>query len=190
MSRIYTKTGDKGLTSLFDGTRVPKNNIRVETYGTIDELNATLGVAWSFADNRPELQELLEIIERDLFDIGSSLATPQASLNESFLAYLTERIIFFEQHIDDMTAKMPELTRFILPSGGQTGSFLQLARTIARRAERRIIELSQSEDVDPIFIKYLNRLSDLLFTMSRYGNFLDKKNEVIWEKFNASSRTK
>lgn len=183
MSKIYTKTGDKGQTSLFDGTRVPKNHIRVETYGTIDELNSVLGVAWSFSEKHKDIQELIEIIQRDLFDIGSQLANPSGGAEEAFVVYLTERITFFENQIDAMTEKLPPLARFILPSGGQTGSFLHIARTVARRAERKIIELSQQESIESVFIKYLNRLSDLLFTMSRAANAAEKKQETIWTKF-------
>lgn len=183
MSKIYTKTGDRGQTSLFDGTRVPKNHIRVETYGTIDELNSVLGVAWSFSEKHKDMRELIEIIQRDLFDIGSHLANPATRAEEAFVVYLTERITFFENQIDAMTEKLPTLAHFILPSGGQTGAFLHLARTVARRAERKSIELSHQESVEPVFIKYLNRLSDLLFTMSRSANNTEKKKETIWTKF-------
>jgi cob(I)alamin adenosyltransferase len=180
---IYTKTGDKGTTSLFGGVRVPKNNIRVETYGTVDELNSLLGVVVSQIENHENEAEKLQIIQRDLLDIGSRLANPAKPLEESFVAYLEERITLFEKDIDTYTEQLPPLRNFILPGGGQAGALLHLARTVTRRVERRIITLSQSENVDSVIVKYFNRLSDLLFTMSRFINHKEKKAETIWTSF-------
>lgn len=169
-----------------DGTRVPKSDIRVETYGTIDELNAAIGVV---------LTELLNIqhstssipgevisIQKDLFEIGSMLANPEANYDIPTTNYFDERIKNFEQLIDEMTNKMPVLSNFILPGGGKAGAQLHVARTICRRVERRIIVLMQEAEVDGVVIRYVNRLSDLLFTMSRYVNFCEKKKETIWLK--------
>lgn len=197
---IYTRTGDKGKTSLFDGTRVLKSHERVETYGTIDELNSTLGVviaemkssyssseSGAAGESRSKsarlartirLQQELEKIQHDLLDIGSALATPYPLP----VIGLEKRSQDFEGLIDDMTAKMPEIRYFILPGGGQVGSLLHVARTITRRAERQLVRLSQQEEVDETIIKFVNRLSDLLFTMARFVNHLEKKKEIKWVK--------
>ncbi len=182
---IYTRTGDKGKTSLFDGTRVLKSHVRVSTYGTIDELNSMVGVAIAFIsgirDQRSEIKEItkeLEKIQHDLFDIGSTLATPHPMPVEG----LEKRPKEFEKIIDDLTKQMPEIRYFILPGGGKAGAFLHVCRTITRRAERQLISLMQKEEVDENIVKYLNRLSDLLFTMARYVNYKEKKKEIKWIK--------
>lgn len=175
--KIYTRTGDKGKTSLFDGKRVWKFDPKVEAYASIDELNSIIGLTISFISIK-FINDELEEIQNDLFEIGSSLAvssslpTPQIS----------NRPIEFEKLIDKLTIEMPLLKQFILPGGGKGGSSLHVARTIARKAERRIIELSQKEEIDSTIIIYLNRLSDLLFTMARYVNFKEKEKEKIWKK--------
>ena len=176
---IYTRTGDKGKTALFDGTRVFKSHIRVQTYGTIDELNSMIGVASahmkaSYAKPKSELAQ----IQNDLLDIGSALATPAALP----VSGLETRPKDFEELIDRLTGRMPELKNFILPGGSKPGAFLHMARTITRRAERQLVELMQQEEVDPAIPIYLNRLSDLLFTMARYANFVEKKKEITWKK--------
>lgn len=179
---IYTRTGDKGKTSLFDGTRVLKSNKRVGTYGTIDELNSMIGAAIAeIKDLRFEIKEVtdeLEKIQHDLFDIGSALATPHPLPVEG----LEKRPKEFEKLIDDLTKKMPEITYFILPGGGKAGSFLHVCRTITRRAERQLVSLMQKDKVDDEIVTYLNRLSDLLFTMARYVNHVEKKKEIKWMK--------
>ncbi len=180
---IYTKKGDTGQTSLFDKTRVFKDNIRVDTYGTIDELNSILGVISSHLPKKTaQTKKELEIIQHDLFEIGAVLANPSQQVSEKFNKQLEEHVRAFETSIDQMTEKMPELKNFILPGGGRAGSFLQLARTVARRAERRIVALTQKEPVAPTIIIYFNRLSDLFFTMSRFVNFLEKEKETIWKQ--------
>ena len=179
---IYTRTGDKGTTSLFDATRVLKSSERVETYGTIDELNSVIGVA--IAELGTQNQELrtvsdeLEQIQRDLLEIGAALANPKALPIKG----LNKRPTDFEKLIDKMTDKLPELKNFILPGGGKAGSLLHIARTIARRAERRIVGLIQNEKVDQDIVIYVNRLSDLLFTMSRFVNHQENKKETVWKK--------
>lgn len=182
MSKIYTKTGDKGKTSLFDGTRVAKNNIRLETYGTFDELSSILGISQSFLKQEKKMIILLQSIQRDLLDIGARLANPDKKIEKSFVIYLDARIEFFEKTIDEMTKKLKPLTSFILFTGNSSSAFLQLARSVARRAERRLVTLSQNASVDPSFIRYFNRLSDLLYTMGRFADRKNKK-EIIWEPF-------
>lgn len=183
MSKIYTKTGDKGTTSLFDGTRVPKDDIRVDTYGTVDELNSQIGVVVSYLLDTPYatlLKGELVQIQDDLFTIGALLADPQKEIDASFSTHLKERVSHFEMLIDQLTEEMPELTNFILPGGGKAGAFLQMTRTIARRAERRIISLFKKDEPREEIVMYFNRLSDLFFTMSRYINFKEGNKEVIW----------
>jgi cob(I)alamin adenosyltransferase len=179
---IYTRTGDKGKTSLFDGTRVLKSDKRVDTYGTIDELNSMIGAALAeIKDSSLKIKDLVEELEKiqhDLFDIGSALATPHPMPVEG----LEKRPKEFETLIDTLTKKMPEITYFILPGGGKAGSFLHVCRTITRRAERQLVALMQKEKVDTEIVTYLNRLSDLLFTMARYVNYVEKKKEVRWIK--------
>lgn len=176
---IYTRKGDRGETSLFGGKRVKKFDLRVETYGTIDELNSAIGVTISQNQKyNSKIKNELEKIQNDLLDIGSALANPIFKP----LPKLVGSVNRFEKLIDSMTGEMPPLKNFILPGGGTTGSFLHLSRTIARRAERSVVELAEREKIDERIIKYLNRLSDLLFTMSRFANFKEKQKETIWTR--------
>jgi cob(I)alamin adenosyltransferase len=179
---IYTRTGDKGKTSLFDGTRVLKSHKRVDTYGTIDELNSTIGVAIAeikvLGSSMKDIVDELEKIQHELLDIGSVLATPHPLPVEG----LEERPKEFEVLIDTFTKQMPEIRYFILPGGGKSGSLLHVCRTIIRRAERQLVALMQKEDVDQEIVIYLNRLSDLFFTLARYVNYKEKKKEVKWIK--------
>lgn len=180
---IYTKTGDKGQTSLLGGKRVSKADIRVESYGTIDELNSVIGVVIAHlpVKNTP-LEEELEKIQHDLLEIGSTLANPQAKP----LTYLSFRVQDFERLIDEFTATLPELTHFILPGGGVTGASLHHARTICRNVERTLVQLAEAEKLDPGILKYINRLSDLLFTMARFTNHMTGEKETIWQSRQAS----
>ena len=181
--KIYTRTGDKGKTSLFDGKRVLKSDKKVETYGTIDELNSAIGAASAFIKIR-SINKELEEIQNDLLEIGSSLAVSTTLPADQ----LKKRPVEFEKLIDRLTKQLPPLNQFILPGGGKGGSLLHLARTVARRSERRVVGLSKSEKVDDIIIIYLNRLSDLLFTMARFVNYKEKPfgrlraSEKIWRK--------
>jgi cob(I)alamin adenosyltransferase len=176
---IYTRTGDKGKTSLFDGTRVLKSHTRVETYGTIDELNSMIGAAIAqLTTKNKKLKTELEIIQHDLFDIGSALATPHPLP----VVGLDHRPKEFEKLIDELTNTMPEIKYFILPGGGKAGSLLHVARTITRRTERQLVFLMQNEEIDEAIIVYINRLSDLLFTMARFVNHTEKKKEIKWKK--------
>lgn len=174
---IYTRTGDKGKTSLFDGKKVFKSDKKVETYGTVDELNSSIGLAIAFIKVSSINKELKEI-QNDLLEIGSSLAV-SFTLPVDQLAKRPEE---FELLIDRLTSQMPSLNQFILPGGGKGGAQLHVARTVARRAERRIVDLAQKEEIDPIIIIYLNRLSDLLFTMARFVNYKEKQKENVWKK--------
>lgn len=184
--KIYTRTGDKGQTSLFDGSRVPKSDSRVEAYGTIDELNSILGfgvievASMTMYHNAhiKKMKEEMVQIQCDLFAIGATLATPAALP----VGGLGKRTKMLEKLIDEMTAQMPELKNFVLPGGGKAGALMHICRTVCRRAERRVVDLMQTEGVDEEIVKYLNRLSDLLFTQARYINFIEKKDEYIWKK--------
>ncbi len=181
--KIYTRTGDKGKTSLFDGKRVLKSDKKVETYGTIDELNSSIGAASAFIKARWITKELEEI-QNDLLEIGSSLAVSSTLPVDQ----IAKRPQEFEKLIDKLTRQLPPLNQFILPGGGKGGALLHVARAIARRAERRIVGLNRTEKVDEIIIIYLNRLSDLLFTMARFVNYKENRNgslrasEKIWRK--------
>lgn len=174
---IYTRKGDKGRTSLFDGKKVWKYAPKVEAYGTIDELNSTLGLASSFVSSLLIKREL-EQIQNDLLEIGSSLAVSTTLPVDQ----LENRPEEFEKLIDRLTRQMPELKEFILPGGGRGASLLHVARTVARRAERNIAHLSRKEPVDGVILIYLNRLSDLLFTFARFENFKEHKKEKTWRK--------
>lgn len=174
--KIYTKTGDKGMTSLFGGERVLKSSLRVEAYGCVDELNSLLGVIVASLKVQPLKKELI-LIQNDLLDIGSALANPKMKRIK-----LEDRVASFEKIIDQLTQKIPELRNFILPGGGKAGSLLHFSRTVARRTERIIVQLSKKENIDNSILIYFNRLSDLLFTMARYANYKEKKKEIIWQQ--------
>lgn len=170
--KIYTRTGDKGDTGLFGGGRVPKDHIRVAAYGDVDELNATLGVARATAPGAA-FDPLLETIQRDLFSIGGYLATPDPAKVEAALAKAelpASRIAEFEAAIDASDGELPPLTAFVLPAGTPQAAALHHARTVCRRAERSVIHLAHDVSVPPLIITYLNRLSDLLFTLARLAN--------------------
>ncbi len=177
---IYTRTGDKGTTSLFDGTRVSKSHERVETYAAVDELNSVIGQTLAFLPKSKykSVAKELETIQHDLFAIGSTLATPHPIP----VIGLENRPKEFETLIDSLTKKLPELKNFILPGGSRSGSLLHVSRTFARRAERRVVTLTEKEEVDQAILIYLNRLSDLLFTLARYINHQEKQKEIKWIK--------
>lgn len=181
---IYTKKGDKGKTSLGSGIKVWKNSERVEAYGTVDELNSVLGVvsAESRLINKgysKYLNEIIHQIQDDLFSIGSYLSNPA---NSELIGLLPQRTVVFEKYIDEMTEKLPELSNFILPGGGKVGAELQVARTVSRRAERMLVALSRKAVIHADVLQYINRLSDLFFTMSRYANHNEKVKEEIWKR--------
>lgn len=176
--KIYTKTGDKGETSLFGGQRLPKSHIRIESYGTVDELNAQIGL---LRDNLREsdTRDLLKEIQNRLFDIGSNLAaTPGKELPAPGI--LDSDIDRLEKTIDHIDQQLPELRNFILPGGHPTVSYCHIARCVCRRAERRVVALDSKEKVDPLIIKYLNRLSDYLFVLARKLIYDLDVEEVKW----------
>ena len=181
--RIYTKTGDKGQTSLFGGKRVSKDDLRIEAIGTIDELNAALGVSASFVDDK-QILLVIKQIQNDLFNIGAELANPnKIGKDTKQLFHLDKpKILELEKIIDQLDNNLPTLNRFILPGGTNSASLLQLSRSIARRAERRLITLSRKERVNPNLLSYINRLSDLLFVISRHLNHKSKTLENLWKK--------
>jgi len=175
---IYTRTGDKGKTSLFSGQRVSKSDLRIEICGTVDELNSAIGVAIAeVKSEKLKIKNELVKIQNDLLEIGSNLANAKSKP----LNYLEKRVKEFEDFIDQMTTQMPKLSSFILPGGGKTGTVLHFARTVCRRAERKIVKLNDKERLGKNIIIYFNRLSDLLFTMARFANFKEKKKEIVWK---------
>lgn len=176
---IYTRKGDKGKTSLKDGKKLPKNNPRIDSYGTIDELNSIIGVVITTSSKQQAVSSKLVKIQHDLFEIGAKLANPEDK-SKALGSYLKQRVFEIEREIDEATEKMPELRNFILPGGGELGARLHLARTITRRVERKIVGLSEKEKIEEEVIIYFNRLSDYLFTLARFANFKDGKRENLW----------
>jgi cob(I)alamin adenosyltransferase len=184
-SMIYTRTGDAGTTALFGGGRVPKDHPRVAAYGDVDELNSAIGVAVAFMTDA-RLIEALTGVQNELFNIGAELASESGAEKAANYARMftdadakTEAL---EQLMDELDAALPALTTFVLPSGSQAGALLHLCRTVCRRAERSVVTLTHSEPVNPDLVRYLNRLSDLLFVMARHANAAAGKPEAEWRK--------
>lgn len=184
-SNLYTRSGDTGTTQLVSGNRVDKNNLRIETYGTVDELNSALGLLASTLDDKP-LKATIHAIQNKLFDMGAYLATdPQ---HWTFQAPMpapgvdSEDISALEHQIDLLTEAVPQLKQFILPGGTTAASTAHLARTICRRAERLAVALAQNTAPAPECLTFLNRLSDFLFAVARYINFRAGQPEIIWQK--------
>lgn len=180
--KIYTRTGDKGDTGLFGGGRVPKTHPRVEAYGDVDELNAAIGLARSI-EMMPRIDEVLVPLQRDLFAIGALLATPDREKMKRQLEKASiddRRIRELERAIDEGDAELEPLKSFILPGGTPKAAALHVARTVCRRAERRVIALLPDEEIPQIVVVYLNRLSDLLFTLARVANNRAGAGEVTW----------
>jgi len=187
--KIYTKTGDKGETALYGGTRVSKASARVEAYGTIDELNSFIGFAKCEITDEKVLNQLRKI-QFDLFTVGSESATPTDKLTlangKSRLALMISDIEIeeLENWMDEYEAQLKPLLYFILPGGGKSATSLHICRTVCRRAERSLVFLNESEEVRPELIKYLNRLSDYLFVLSRYVSKLNGESEEYWNPNN------
>ncbi|NGQ97363.1 cob(I)yrinic acid a,c-diamide adenosyltransferase [Brevibacillus sp. SYP-B805] len=176
--RIYTKSGDKGETSLISGARVPKDSPRVEAYGTCDEANSTIGLALSLlpeADEWQELRRVFHVVQTKLFHIGAELATPAGK--QVGWPIREEDVTFLEQQIDKLDDSLPQLTNFVLPGGHPSAAALHVARTVVRRAERETVRIAGSEPVNGTVLKYLNRLSDFLFVAARYVNLKTGKKE-------------
>lgn len=182
INKVYTKTGDNGTTGLVGGRRVLKDCARVSAYGDIDELNSYLGICRTLGQQNGinDLVHKLEIIQQDLFDIGSILATFPGDEWPGMITIESTRTSRLEKWIDELTEVLPELRSFVLPGGTELNSFLHICRAICRRAERTIITLSNTENVPTNIIEYINRLSDLLFCMARREAHREGKDEFLW----------
>lgn len=180
---IYTKTGDDGDTALFGGGRVPKNHIRVEAYGAVDELNSFVGLAVTAVND--DVQRALLLIQNDLFSLGANLATPPGDGSRprpDTPDIPTDRLAAMEQWIDEATEQLPELREFVLPGGTEGASALHVCRSVCRRAERAVVALGQEDPLDEGVIPYLNRLSDLFFVWARLENLRGGQADVPWSK--------
>jgi cob(I)alamin adenosyltransferase len=180
MTRIYTRTGDGGETGLIGGQRVSKDHLRVEAYGTLDELNSALGAARAVLEDS-EVASVVEQIQHSLFALGAEIASPAADAGH-IPRCTSQQVEALEAWIDHFEAALPPLRAFILPGGNRVGSLLHLARTISRRAERRIVTLAGAEALNPEILRYLNRLSDLLFVLARTVNHRSGIAETVWRK--------
>lgn len=179
--KIYTKTGDKGQTSLIGGTKVSKGHLKIESYGTVDELNSFIGVIRdSFTDTDTNI--LLERTQNNLFNIGAQLATVAGTTNSYVPKVTEEEIESLEKAIDKMDESLKPLRNFILPGGHIANSYAHVARCVCRRAERCLVRLMEEEEVDPLIIKYMNRLSDYLFALARFISHQNGSREVEWKK--------
>ncbi len=181
--KIYTRSGDKGQTSLFTGTRVPKSHLRIEAYGMIDELSSWLGLIRS-AVPEEDIRESLIQIQKELFEIGSDLATPETEIKSDKHKIVprvaTEQVLNLEKSIDQFSRELPPLKHFILPGGSEAASRFHLARCVCRRTERVIVSLMDQEQINPHILEYLNRLSDFLFVLARVSNHRRKQPETQW----------
>ena len=176
LTKIYTRTGDDGTTGLADSSRVPKDSPRIDAIGDIDELNSVIGILRAAPDMAEEIDRVLEAIQHRLFDIGGELALPASRyVDDAWIARL-------EQWLDDLNADLPPLQEFVLPGGNTQAAHAHLARTVCRRAERSLLRLSATEAVNSCALKYLNRLSDLLFVIARVLARRDGGQEITWNK--------
>ena len=178
--KIYTKTGDKGETSLFGGQRVWKDDLRIESYGTVDELNSLIGLALTETVYE-EIQEVLKRIQNKLFTVGADLATPEDKkihIKRVDQSFIDES----EKDIDYFSSKVPELREFVLPGGTKAAALLHVCRTVCRRAERNIIALNKSVAINDNILVYLNRLSDLFFVLAKFDNYVNGTPDIKWNK--------
>ncbi|MDH3338127.1 MAG: cob(I)yrinic acid a,c-diamide adenosyltransferase [Gammaproteobacteria bacterium] len=176
LSKIYTRTGDDGTTGLGDGTRVAKDSLRVDAYGTVDEANSAIGIVLASASVPQDVRNTLTDVQHDLFELGGELCIPgYSAINEDLIDRL-------ENELDTLNADLPALKEFILPGGGEAAAACHLARTIVRRAERITTTLAGAETVRPEVLKYLNRLSDLLFVIARVLARAESGQEVLWNR--------
>jgi cob(I)alamin adenosyltransferase len=189
ITRVYTRTGDRGDTALVGGRRVPKDSARIEGYGTIDELNAVIGLVRVFNAEQLErgekhrwLDQVLRRLQNELFDLGSELATPEDAVYEGMFRVGEAEVTALERLIDECQKDLEPLKSFVLPGGGRVGGFLHQARTVCRRAERRVLALSRAEPIGEWPLKYVNRLSDLLFVLSRWVGKHLGETEYLWER--------
>ncbi len=195
ITRVYTRTGDRGETALVGGKRVPKDSPRIEAYGTVDELNAALGLARVFnaerlgeEDGPRWLDEVLRRLQNQLFDLGSELATPAEAAYEGMYRVVDAEVRELERLIDQCQKELAPLKSFVLPGGGRVGAFLHQARTVCRRAERDIVRLSRAEPLSEWPLRYVNRLGDLLFVLSRWVAKRLGEPEYLWERGLAAHR--
>lgn len=179
--KIYTKTGDDGETGLFRGPRVKKHHPRVEAYGNVDELNALIGVTLPEVKNET-VRGALSSLQHELFELGADLATPEHQKADAKLRIPEAMVENLETIIDQLSEQMPPLMEFILPGGSKAGALLHYARTVCRRAERSVTELKEHEAINGAILRYLNRLSDLLFVVARAENHTSGNPEVKWKK--------
>ncbi len=176
LSKIYTRTGDDGTTGLGDGTRVSKDSLRVAAYGTVDEANSVIGVVLACESVPDNIAAVLTDVQHDLFELGGELCIPgHSAITDAFIDRL-------ESELDKLNEDLPALEDFILPGGGQAAAACHLARTVVRRAERRTISLAAEETVRPEVVRYLNRLSDLLFVIARVLARVENGQEVLWNR--------
>ena len=174
LDKIYTRGGDKGSTSLGDGSRVDKSSARIKAYGEVDEANSSIGISVAFSSSK--IKNTLLAIQNDLFDVGADLCFPTQEKKK--LTILSNRVVFLEDEIDKLNKDLSKLESFILPGGTRSSSFLHLSRSLVRRAERSIVELDKDEEVNHNVIKYINRLSDFLFVAARFEN--KKEGDILW----------
>lgn len=182
-SKVYTCTGDTGATSLVGGMRVKKTDIRIEAYGSVDELNANIGVLVAIPNLQPEYVDLLRRVQNKLFNIGAYLATPNPDNAITQCPGLShDDIERIEKCIDEMDIQLPPLTNFVLPGGTHRSAVAHVCRTMCRRCERRIVALADTTYVDPNVLKFVNRLSDFLFVFARFNNVANQFDEIFWDK--------
>ena len=189
ITRVYTRMGDKGETALVGGKRVPKDSPRIEAYGTIDELNSIVGLVRAFNDEKLNVSDAyrfldvaLRQIQDELFDLGSELATPQDAVYEGMYRIGEREVKKIEQLIDECQKELEPLKSFVLPGGGKIGAYLHQCRTVCRRAEREILRLSRVEELSEWPLKYVNRLSDLFFVLSRWISKQTGETEYLWQR--------
>jgi len=188
ITRVYTRTGDKGDTALVGGKRVPKDSLRTEAYGTVDELNSIVGLARAFNHEAPatpardRLEHILKRLQNELFDLGSELATPPEACYEGMFRVGDEQVKALEGLMDECEKDLEPLNSFILPGGGRVSAFLHQCRTVCRRAERIVLRLGREESIGPGPLRYLNRLSDLFFVLSRWIGKQNGEREFLWER--------
>ena len=189
INKVYTRTGDRGETALVGGKRVPKDSLRIEAYGTIDELNSIVGLARVFNEESLDageghrfLDEILCQLQDELFDLGSELATPPEFFRQGMYRVGGGEIARLEKLMDRCQKDLEPLTSFILPGGGRVGAYLHQCRTVCRRAERDILRLSREEEINPEVMRYVNRLSDLFFVLSRWIAKQTGKQEYLWQR--------
>jgi len=185
--KIYTKTGDKGETGLFGGKRVPKDDLRIEAYGTVDELNTVIGTVRSFNDNKI-LDLVLSELQNQLFVLGADLATPPDVKSPATRRMTSKDYTSLEGIIDDIEGKLDGLNSFIIPGGTKAASFLHYARAVCRRAERLVVSLRRKEEASEEALVFLNRLSDLLFVLARYSNKISGVKDIPWKQRSDSNR--